>query len=93
MLERGGATLAAIQAGAEVTHVEASKEKLQIAQKNRLYPGVLWVQDDVMTFVERAVHEKRQYDFVILEPPSLGHGPARKMWDIDCDLVHLSTLR
>lgn len=88
----GGATLAAIQAGAEVTHVEASSLKLAIAQKNIAHPGVEWVQDDVMTFVERAVRERRQYDFIILDPPSLGHGPARQMWDIDCDLARLINL-
>ena len=88
----GGATLAAVQAGAEVTHVEASTEKLEIARKNITHPGVEWVQDDVMTFVERAVRERLQYDFIIMDPPVLGHGPARQMWDIDCDLVRLTSL-
>ena len=93
----GGATLAAVQAGAEVTHVEASTKKLEIARKNITHPGVdqasvEWVQDDVMTFVERAVRERQQYDFIIMDPPVLGHGPARQMWDIDCDLVRLTSL-
>jgi 23S rRNA (cytosine1962-C5)-methyltransferase len=70
---QGGFALACARAGAiEVTGVEASGESLvaarQNAQRNAL--SVTWVEEDVFQFLRGAEKAKREYDLIILDPPS-----------------------
>lgn len=90
----GGATLAAIRAGATVTHVDASKVAVEWAKKNAAASGfesapVRWIVDDVMKFVGREIKRGVRYDAVILDPPSFGHGPNDELWKIEEDLPRL----
>lgn len=76
----GGATLAAAKAGAQVTHVDASKGMVTWAKENALASGlkdapVRWLVDDCIKFVEREIRRGRIYDAVIMDPPSYGRGP------------------
>ena len=84
----GGATLAALSAGAAVTHVDASKGMVQWAKENAASSGlserpVRWLVDDCMKFVEREIRRGNHYDAVIMDPPSYGRGPKGETWKIE----------
>lgn len=84
----GGATLAAAKAGAEVTHVDASKGMVGWAKENAAASGleqapIRWLADDCMKFVEREIRRGKTYDAVIMDPPSYGRGPKGEIWKIE----------
>lgn len=93
----GGATLAAAAAGANVTHVDASKGMVGWAKENARSSGleekpIRWIVDDCVKFVEREIRRGNHYDAIIMDPPSYGRGPKGEIWKIeDCihDLVKL----
>jgi len=86
----GGATLAAAQAGAAVTHVDASKGMVTWAKENAAASGLVdapirWLVDDCRKFVERELRRGNVYDGIIMDPPSYGRGPKGETWVIeDC---------
>lgn len=84
----GGATLAAAKAGAEVTHVDASKGMVAWAKENALASGlgnakIRWLVDDCKKFVEREIRRGSVYDAVVMDPPSYGRGPKGEIWKIE----------
>ncbi len=84
----GGATLAAAQAGAAVTHVDASKGMVTWAKDNAAASGlseapIRWLVDDCRKFVERELRRGNRYDAVIMDPPSYGRGPKGETWVIE----------
>lgn len=84
----GGATLAAAKAGAEVTHVDASKGMVHWAKENAAASNladapIRWLVDDCMKFVEREIRRGRTYDAVIMDPPSYGRGPKGEVWKME----------
>ena len=84
----GGATLAALSAGAAVTHVDASKGMVNWAKENATSSGlahcpVRWLVDDCMKFVEREIRRGNTYDGIIMDPPSYGRGPGGEVWKIE----------
>lgn len=88
----GGATLAAAAAGAQVTHVDASKGMVGWAKENAASSGlkdapIRWLVDDCVKFVEREIRRKNTYDAVIMDPPSYGRGPKGEIWKIE-DMIH-----
>ncbi len=88
----GGATLAAAAAGAEVTHVDASKGMVNWAKENARSSGlqaapIRWLVDDCQKFVEREIRRGNHYDAVIMDPPSYGRGPKGEIWKIE-DAIH-----
>ena len=71
----GGATLAAAAAGAEVTHVDASKGMVAWAKENAESSGlstapIRWLVDDCAKFVQRELRRGHRYDAIIMDPPS-----------------------
>lgn len=87
----GAATLAAAAAGAEVVHVDASRQACELARRNAAASGldqatIRWICDDARGFVAREVRRGSHYDGVILDPPSWGHGPQGEAFAIDRDL-------
>ena len=93
----GGSTLAAALAGAEVCHVDASKGMVDWARKNATLNGleekpVRWIVDDVTKFLERELRRERQYDLLILDPPSYGRGAKGEVFKIENDLPPLLSL-
>ncbi|MFA5877187.1 MAG: class I SAM-dependent methyltransferase [Candidatus Paceibacterota bacterium] len=93
----GGATLAAAKAGAQVTHVDASKTAIEWAKANAKLSGlnekpIRWVTEDVMKFVEREAKRKNTYDAIIMDPPAFGHGPKDELWKIEEDFLTLMKL-
>jgi len=90
----GGSTLAAAAAGAEVVHVDAAKNIVAWARRNAKLSGlsdapIRWIDEDAPTFVRREIKRGNQYDAVILDPPSYGHGPKGEAWKIEGDLMTL----
>lgn len=82
----GVATLAAAQAGAKVTHVDASKKSVSIARENQALSGledrpIRWLVDDAYKFVRREVRRQSTYDGIILDPPKFGRGPGGQVWE------------
>lgn len=84
----GGATLAAAAAGANVTHVDASKGMVTWAKENAASSGlsdapIRWIVDDCVKFVEREIRRGNHYDAIIMDPPSYGRGPKGEIWKIE----------
>lgn len=90
----GGATLAALSAGAEAVHVDASRPAIAAARQNAELSGladrsVRWIEDDAVKFVEREARRERTYDVIVMDPPAFGHGPNREVWRFEADLAKL----
>lgn len=88
----GGATLAAAAAGANVTHVDASKGMVNWAKENAVSSDlkdapIRWLVDDCVKFVEREIRRGNKYDAIIMDPPSYGRGPKGEIWKIE-DSIH-----
>lgn len=84
----GGATCAALEAGASVTHVDASKGMVTWAHENARSSGldekpVRWLVDDCMRFVEREIRRGNHYEAIIMDPPSYGRGPKGEVWKLE----------
>ncbi len=82
----GLATLAAAQAGARVTHVDASKSAVHHARENQALSGmedrpVRWIVDDALKYVRREIRRGSQYDGIMLDPPKFGRGPKGEVWE------------
>lgn len=90
----GGATCALAAAGAEVVHVDAAKGMVAWAKENLALCGlgekpVRFIVDDVMKFVLREQRRGRQYEGILMDPPSYGRGPGGEMWKIEENLYPL----
>ena len=93
----GGATCAAAAAGAQVTHVDASKGMVTWAKENAVSSGlkdapIRWLVDDCVKFVEREIRRGNHYDAIIMDPPSYGRGPKGEIWKIEDCVYPLVTL-
>jgi 23S rRNA (cytosine1962-C5)-methyltransferase len=83
----GVASLVAARAGAEVTHIDASKKAIGWARENQSLGGsdalkIRWICEDATKFVEREQRRGSRYDGIILDPPKFGRGPKGEVWDI-----------
>ena len=90
----GGATLACAVNGAEVVHVDAAKGMVQWAKDNAAKSGlkdafIRYIVDDCMKFVLREQRRGRQYDGIVMDPPSYGRGPDGQMFKYEKDVYPL----
>jgi 23S rRNA (cytosine1962-C5)-methyltransferase len=90
----GLATLAAAAAGAEVTHVDASRRAVTWARENQSLSGlskrpIRWIVEDALTFVRREARRGNQYDAMMLDPPRFGRGPDGEIWKLEESLPEL----
>jgi len=90
----GLARLAVADAGAEVTHVDASRPTVAWARRNAERSGmadrpIRWIVEDAVIFTQREARRGRRYSGVILDPPSYGHGPGARPWRLEEDLPRL----
>ncbi|MHB1769869.1 MAG: class I SAM-dependent methyltransferase [Minisyncoccota bacterium] len=90
----GIASLVAAQAGAFVTHVDASKQSLDWAHENAGLSDISedkirWVLDDALAFAKREARRGAKYDGIILDPPAFGRGAKGEVWKIEEDLPKL----
>lgn len=89
----GAASLAARVAGAEVTHVDSSKQSVEWASENAklsdIEEGIRWIVDDAAAFVKREVKRGAKYEGIVLDPPAFGRGAKGQVWHIEEDLLPL----
>ena len=90
----GLASLTAAEAGAQVTHVDASKKSVTWARENQALSGlndkpIRWIVDDALKFVQRESRRGAQYDGILLDPPKFGRGPKGEVWEVYKSLPHL----
>ena len=90
----GAASLIAARAGAEVTHVDASKRAIAWAKQNQAVSKlgeapIRWILEDARKFVAREVRRGKRYHVILVDPPKFGRGPAGEVWDV---FVHLGPL-
>ena len=93
----GAATISALNAGAHVTHVDASKGMVAWAKENAAVSGlanepVRWLVDDCMKFVEREIRRGNKYDIIIMDPPSYGRGPGGEVWKLEDAVYDFASL-
>ena len=93
----GGATVAALKAGANVVHVDSSKGMVSWAKENVNDSGVnreavRYIVDDVIKFVKREIRRGNKYDAIIMDPPSYGRGANGEVWSLEKDLNNLVNL-
>jgi len=90
----GGATLACLQAGASVTHIDAAKgmnrwAKDNISLSNLSSKPHRIMEDDALKFVQREARRNSRYDGIIMDPPVFGRGPGGEMWKLEERLYEL----
>ena len=93
----GGASVAALSAGASVVHVDSSRGMVDWAKENVKASGledkpIRYIVDDVVKFVEREIRRGNKYDIIIMDPPSFGRGSNKEIWNIETDLYNLIKL-
>ncbi len=84
----GAATLACVAAGAQVTHVDASKGMVAWGRENAVASGLAdrpmrWLVDDCLKFVQREQRRGNTYDGILMDPPSYGRGPGGEVWKLE----------
>jgi 23S rRNA (cytosine1962-C5)-methyltransferase len=90
----GAASLIAAHAGAEVTHLDASKRAIAWAKQNQQVSKlgealIRWILDDARKFVAREVRRGKSYHVILVDPPKFGRGPEGEVWDV---FTHLAPL-
>ena len=90
----GGATLACLKAGANVTHIDAAKGMNKWAKDNIALSGFgnrphRVMEDDALKFVLREGRRNSYYDGIIMDPPVFGRGPGGEMWKLEERLYEL----
>jgi 23S rRNA (cytosine1962-C5)-methyltransferase len=88
----GGASVAACQAGADVTHVDSVKQVVSWSRENMEesgLDGIRWVVEDAFKFVQREVRRGKKYDGIILDPPAYGRGPDGEKWVLERQINEL----
>jgi 23S rRNA (cytosine1962-C5)-methyltransferase len=83
----GVASLIAAGAGAEVTHVDASRKAIGWARENQALARaeklpIRWICDDAMKFIQREERRGSRYDIILTDPPKFGRGPNGEIWQL-----------
>lgn len=83
----GVASLVAAAAGAEVTHVDASKKAINWAKENQALAGlekapIRWICEDAMKFIQREERRGSTYDIILTDPPKFGRGTNGEVWQL-----------
>ena len=90
----GVASLVCADAGAAVTHVDASKKAIGWARENAELSKltdrpIRWICEDARRYVQREVRRGSKYEGIILDPPKYGRGPTGEVWRLFEDLPEL----
>lgn len=83
----GVASLVAAAAGAEVTHVDASKKAIGWARENQTLARldrapIRWICEDAMKFILREERRGNRYDIILADPPKFGRGPNGEVFHL-----------
>jgi len=82
----GGASIAAKQAGADITHVDSIKQVISWSRENMEasnLENIRWVVEDALKFVKREAKRGNIYQGIILDPPAYGRGPDGEKWILE----------
>ncbi len=88
----GAASVVAKAAGADVTHVDASRPGINWANQNMQLNNladIRWVYEDALKFVKREVKRGNKYNGIIMDPPPYGRGPDGEKWTLQEKLDEL----
>lgn len=90
----GAASLVAAQAGAQVTHVDASPKVIEWARDSQAASDmqeapIRWITDDALKFVRREARRDARYDLIIMDPPAFGRGAKGEIWKFETSLPQL----
>ncbi len=90
----GIASLVLAEAGAQVTHVDASKQSIAWARENQELSKlsdkpIRWIVDDALAFVKREARRGNTYDAIVMDPPKFGRGPKGEVWKAEESLREL----
>ncbi len=90
----GGASIAAAQAGMQVTHVDASKQTVQTVKENALASGlddtaIRTVVEDALKYTKRLAQRGETFEVIVMDPPAFGRGPKGEVWKIEEKLQEL----
>lgn len=90
----GIASLSALEAGAKVTHLDASRPAITWFKDNQELSGLAEkhariIIDDALKFTTREIRRGVKYDGVIMDPPVYGHGPNGEKWSFAKDFAKL----
>jgi 23S rRNA (cytosine1962-C5)-methyltransferase len=88
----GAASVVAKSAGADVTHVDASRPGLNWANQNmqaNKLDNIRWVHEDALKFVKREAKRGKKYNGIIMDPPPYGRGPEGEKWTLEEKLNEL----
>ncbi len=91
----GAASVVAKAAGADVTHVDASRPGLNWANQNmqmNSLDNIRWVHEDALKFVKREAKRGKKYNGIIMDPPPYGRGPDGEKWTLEEKLNELVSL-
>ena len=93
----GGASVACLKAGAEVTHIDSSKGMIAWAKENVASSGlqdrkIRFLIDDCIKFVQREIRRGNKYDAIIMDPPSYGRGANGEVWKFEENIEELIKL-
>lgn len=91
----GAASVVAKLAGADVTHVDASRPGINWANQNMQLnhaKDIRWVYEDALKFVKREVKRGHKYNGIIMDPPPYGRGPDGEKWTLQEKLNELILL-
>jgi 23S rRNA (cytosine1962-C5)-methyltransferase len=93
----GAASVVAREAGAHVTHCDASRPGLNWANQNMQLNNlrdIRWVYEDAFKFVKREVKRGNRYNGIIMDPPPYGRGPEGEKWTLQeqlDELIHMAS--
>lgn len=90
----GGSSMAMAKGGAKVTHLDAAKGMnawgQEILKQNPDIPNTIrWIADDVLKFVKRELRRERQYQGIVLDPPTFGRGSQGQVWKMEEHIIEL----
>lgn len=81
----GAASIVAKSSGADVYHVDSIKQVISWSKQNMERSGlsnIRWVLEDALKFAQREEKRGNKYDFILMDPPSFGHGPKGEKWQL-----------
>ena len=84
----GAASMVALNEGAEVVHVDASKSINEWAKENRNLNNfedrkIRFIVNDCLKFMQREKRRGNTYDAIIMYPPSYGRGPNNELFKFE----------
>jgi 23S rRNA (cytosine1962-C5)-methyltransferase len=90
----GAASIVALRAEYDVTHVDASRTSLAWARANLVASGLAEdamriVLDDALAFAQREARRGSKYHVILLDPPHYGRGPKGEKWQFEDAIAEL----